>query len=55
MGASAWVWRYLNPEILAQFPGGPSLVYLGLLCALMPLVGVIGACGAELTFPVNHE
>jgi hypothetical protein len=26
-----------------------------LLCALMPLVGVIGACGAELTFPVNHE
>ena len=55
VGASAWIWRYQNPEILAQFPGGPSLVYLGLLCALIPLVGAIGAYGAELTFPVNRE
>jgi predicted heme/steroid binding protein/uncharacterized membrane protein len=54
-GTFAWVWRYLHPEILAEFPGWPSLVYLGLLCALMPLVGAIGAYGAELTFPVNHE
>jgi predicted heme/steroid binding protein/uncharacterized membrane protein len=55
VGAGAFLWRYQNPEILAQFPAGPSLVYLGLVCALIPLVGVIGACGAELTFPVNHE
>jgi hypothetical protein len=26
-----------------------------LLCALIPLVGAIGAYGAELTFPVNRE
>ncbi len=25
VGAGAWVWRYLNPEILAQFRGvGPA-------------------------------
>jgi predicted heme/steroid binding protein/uncharacterized membrane protein len=55
VGTSAFVWRYQNPEILVQFPGGPSLVYLVLLCALIPLVGAIGAYGAELTFPVNRE
>jgi predicted heme/steroid binding protein/uncharacterized membrane protein len=55
VGAGALVWRYQNPEILAQFPGGSSLVYLGLLCALIPLVAAIGAYGAELTFPVNRE
>jgi predicted heme/steroid binding protein/uncharacterized membrane protein len=55
VGAGAFLWRYQNPEILAQFPAAPGLVYLGLVCALIPLVAVIGACGAELTFPVNHE
>jgi predicted heme/steroid binding protein/uncharacterized membrane protein len=55
VGAAAFLWRWHNPEILAHFPAGPSLVYLALLCALFPLVAVIGACGAELTFPVNHE
>ena len=55
VGAAAFLWRYQNPEILAQFPAGPGLVYLALVCALFPLVAVIGACGAELTFPVNHE
>ena len=54
-GAGAFLWRYRNPEILAQFPTGPGLVYLALICALIPLVGAIGACGAELTFPVNRE
>jgi hypothetical protein len=55
VGAGACLWRYLHPEILAQFPAGPSLIYLGLLCTLIPLVSVIGACGAELTFPANRE
>ena len=55
VGVATFVWRYHNPDILAQFPAGPSLVYLALVCALFPLVAVIGACGAELTFPVNHE
>jgi predicted heme/steroid binding protein/uncharacterized membrane protein len=55
VGAGAFGWRWHNPEILAQFPGGPGLAYVGLVCALIPLVAVIGACGAELTFPVKHE
>ena len=28
---------------------------LALMCVLIPLVGAIGAYGAELTFPVHHE
>ena len=56
VGAAALVWRYLEPGNPGAVPRGwPSLVYLALICALIPLVGVIGACGAELTFPVNRE
>ena len=55
VGAGVFVWRYQNPEILARWGESPSLVYLGLMCALIPLVGVIGAYGAELTFPVNRD
>jgi len=53
-GAGAFAWRYQNPEILAPVSDGLSLVYLALICSLTPLVGLIGAYGAELTFPVNH-
>jgi predicted heme/steroid binding protein/uncharacterized membrane protein len=55
VGAGVLVWRYQNPEILARWSDPASLVYLGLMCALIPLVGAIGACGAELTFPVKSE
>ena len=55
VGTGALAWRYQDPEILAQFPDGPGLVYLGLICALLPLVGLIGGYGADLTFPVNGE
>jgi len=55
VGAGAFVWRYQNPEILARWGDASSLVYLGLMCVLIPLVGIIGACGAELTFPVKPE
>jgi predicted heme/steroid binding protein/uncharacterized membrane protein len=55
VGAGAFVWRLLNPEILASLSHWPSLVYLALICSLTPLVGIIGACGAELTFPLPHE
>jgi len=55
IGIAAWIWRYHNPAILAWVGDWPSLVYLALICSLAPLVGVIGACGAELTFPVHHE
>jgi predicted heme/steroid binding protein/uncharacterized membrane protein len=55
MGAGTWIWRFLNPEILAQLWDWPSLVYLALICLLTPLVSVIGAYGAVLTFPIHHE
>jgi hypothetical protein len=55
VGTAAFVWRYYEPAILARVGDWLSLVYLGLICALIPLVGAIGACGAELTFPVNRE
>jgi predicted heme/steroid binding protein/uncharacterized membrane protein len=54
-GAGLWVWRFLNPEILAHLPAWPSLVFLALICSLTPLVSLIGAYGAAMTFPVHHE
>jgi predicted heme/steroid binding protein/uncharacterized membrane protein len=53
--AGAFLWRYQNPEILARWGESSGLVYLGLMCSLIPLVGLIGACGAELTFPLKRE
>ena len=55
VGVAVFVWRYYEPAILARVGDWPSLLYLALMCALIPLVGAIGACGAELTFPVNRE
>ncbi len=55
LGTGAWVWRFLNPEILVQRWDWPSLVYLTLICSVTPLVGVVGAYGAALTFPLHHE
>ncbi len=56
-GTGAWVWRWLNPEILAAASLGDwtGKVYLGLLLSLLPLVSVIGWCGASLTFPLHEE
>jgi predicted heme/steroid binding protein/uncharacterized membrane protein len=55
LGIGLFVWRLENPEILANLGQWPSLVYLALICALTPLVGLIGACGAELTFPLPRK
>jgi predicted heme/steroid binding protein/uncharacterized membrane protein len=55
VGTGIWVWRLLNPEILAQLRDWPSVVYFALICLLTPLVSVIGAYGAALTFPIHHE
>jgi predicted heme/steroid binding protein/uncharacterized membrane protein len=55
VGTAAFVWRYHDPHILARVGEAPSLVYLALICALAPLVALIGAYGAELTFPVHRE
>jgi predicted heme/steroid binding protein/uncharacterized membrane protein len=50
----AFVYRVLNPEILASFSGG-SLLYLLLVLSLVPIVTVIGWFGATLTFPVEKK
>jgi predicted heme/steroid binding protein/uncharacterized membrane protein len=55
VGTAAFVWRYHDPNILVRVGEAPSLVYLALICVLTPLVGLIGACGAELTFPLHRE
>ena len=56
VGAGAWVWRWLDPEIPARLGHWPGLVYLALIGALAPLVGAIGWYGASITFPWrDHE
>jgi predicted heme/steroid binding protein/uncharacterized membrane protein len=55
IGVGAFVWRFLNPEILVQLREWPSVVYLALICSLAPLVSLIGAYGAVMTFPVRRE
>jgi predicted heme/steroid binding protein/uncharacterized membrane protein len=55
VGTGALVWRLLEPDILARLDQWPGWLYLALICSLTPLVGIIGACGAELTFPTHPE
>jgi predicted heme/steroid binding protein/uncharacterized membrane protein len=55
VGAGAFVWRLLDPEILTRLDHWTGIVYLALLCALTPLVSVIGWYGAALTFPWHEE
>ena len=55
VGTGAFIWRWLNPEILALLPHWPGKVYLGLICVLAPLVSLIGWYGATLTFPLHEE
>jgi predicted heme/steroid binding protein/uncharacterized membrane protein len=55
IGVSAFVWRFLNPEILVQLRDWHSVVYLALICSLAPIVSFIGAYGAIMTFPLHRE
>jgi predicted heme/steroid binding protein/uncharacterized membrane protein len=50
---AALLWRVAMPEILALW-GTWSLLYLLLICSLVPVVTVIGWFGASLTFPIEH-
>ena len=54
LGLIALIWRYLHPDILTAW-GTESLVYMGLICALTPLVVAIGWFGATLSFPLEEE
>ncbi len=55
IGAGVFVWRFLNPEVLVHLWAWPSVVYLALICSLAPLVSLIGAYGAIMTFPLHHD
>lgn len=48
----ALTWRYFNPDIMIFWRSG-SLVYLGLILSLTPLVGTIGWYGGTLSFPIE--
>jgi predicted heme/steroid binding protein/uncharacterized membrane protein len=49
-----FTWRLLEPEILSR--GGLAFVlYLVLVCALVPLVSIVGWFGAQLTFPLENK
>jgi len=47
------LWRVVMPDILAVW-GTWSLLYLLLTLSLVPVVTVIGWCGASLTFPLDR-
>ena len=49
----ALVWRLRVPDVLAHPGSNPGFVILVL--ALLPLVSVIGWCGAALTFPPHDD
>ena len=55
VGAGAFVWRWLDPEILARLGHWTGVVYLALLGALVPLVSLIGWYGAAMTFPLHED
>jgi uncharacterized membrane protein len=55
VGTGAFVWRWLQPEVLAGPGHWPGMVYLALICSLAPLVSVVGWYGGTLTFPRPEE
>lgn len=54
-GTGAFAWRWLEPQILSSLGHWTGKVYLGLICALAPLVSLIGWYGASLTFPLHDD
>jgi len=49
-----FIWRIMVPDILTH-SGVQCLGYLFLICALVPLISVIGWFGAKLTFPLEKK
>ena len=54
IAATAFVWRWLDPLVLAD-PSGVNLIYFSLVLALTPLVTANGYFGGMLTFPLEGE
>ncbi len=53
-GLIAFLWRVADPGI-SHAAGPAGVIYLLLVCSLLPLVAVIGWYGATLTFPFGRE
>jgi uncharacterized membrane protein len=54
IGVAAFVWRWLNPQVLENL-GGVNLIYLFLVLSLGPLVTANGYFGGMATFPLEEE
>ncbi len=54
IGTAAFVWRWLNPRVMADL-SGVNLVYLFLVLSLTPLVTANGYFGGMLTFPLEER
>lgn len=54
MVAAAFVWRWLDPEVLRDLQG-LNFIYLLLVLLVTPLVTVISFFGGMLTFPLEPE
>ena len=52
--ACVFAWRLLRPEILSR-AGVDFAIYMALVCALVPLVSIVGWFGAQLTFPLEKK
>ena len=50
---AALTWRSFTPDILVSWRPA-SLIYLGLILSLTPLVGTIGWYGGTLSFPLEE-
>jgi len=54
MVSAAFVWRWLDPEVLRDLHG-LNFIYLLLVLAVTPLVTAISFFGGMLTFPLERE
>ncbi|MCL4503835.1 MAG: cytochrome b5 [Deltaproteobacteria bacterium] len=55
VGTGTFIWRWLNPGILAALDHWTGKVFLVLIFSLLPLVSLVGWYGATLTFPLHEE
>jgi uncharacterized membrane protein len=53
IAAAAFIWRWLNPSVLADL-SGVNLIYFFLVLSLTPLVTANGYFGGMLTFPLDE-
>jgi predicted heme/steroid binding protein/uncharacterized membrane protein len=53
-GLAAFIWRLSDPQVTRQV-SGVNILYLVLVCLLLPMVLVVAWYGATLTFPLRRE